>query len=171
MLRPTADRMREALFAILAHRVAGGRVLDLYAGAGTLGLEALSRGAEKAVFVESHLAAARVIAENAATCGFIDRTRVMVMPAARAVRRLERESERFDLVFVDPPYGTGEALARLQDLAARPSLLRAGGLVIYQHARREELPAEVKRLGRMRQADFGETVIDFYQRTEAVCPQ
>ena len=174
-LRPTTDRVRESVFGALGERVVGARFLDLYAGAGTVGLEALSRGAEEAVFVESHRPAGRLIAENAARCGLGAQSRVVVLPVARALARLEREEKPFDLVFVDPPYGTGEAEAALARVGAspggagshRPALVPEGGLVICQHSRREELGEEIGRLRRTRRMRFGETVVDFYQPREA----
>jgi 16S rRNA (guanine(966)-N(2))-methyltransferase RsmD len=170
-LRPTADRVRESVFGALGERVVGARFLDLYAGAGTVGLEALSRGAEEAVFVESHRPAGRAIAENADRCrlaaqaspGARPRARVMVLPVGRALARLEREERPFDLVFVDPPYGTGEAERALAGIAARPGLVSEGGMVICQHSRREEVSEEIGRLRRTRTMRFGETVVDFYQ--------
>jgi 16S rRNA (guanine(966)-N(2))-methyltransferase RsmD len=161
-LRPTSDRVRETLFAILGERVTGARFLDLFAGAGAVGLEALSRGASEAVFVESHRAAARVIEENAALCGFAARARVLVMPVGRALPRLARAGERFEIIFLDPPYGSGEAAATLERMARRPGLVAAGGLVICQRSRSQEMPERAGALTRMRQERFGETMLDFY---------
>jgi 16S rRNA (guanine(966)-N(2))-methyltransferase RsmD len=161
-LRPTADRVRESLFAILRERLEGARFLDLYAGAGTVGLEALSRGAAEAVFVESHRPAARLIGENATACGLADRARVLALPVERALGRLSRGGEQFDLVFLDPPYGAGEAGAALAALARRPRLLASGGLVICQRSRREETPGEIGPFSRKRTERFGETIVDFY---------
>jgi 16S rRNA (guanine966-N2)-methyltransferase len=171
-LRPTADRVRESVFGALGERVVGARFLDLYAGAGTVGLEALSRGAEEAVFVESHRPAGRLIAENADRCRLAAQARVMVLPVGRALARLERQERPFDLVFVDPPYGTGEAQAALAGIAARPGLVSEGGMVICQHSRREEVSEEIGRLRRTRRMRFGETVVDFHQvwQEASSCP-
>ena len=100
--RPTADRTREALFSILADRLSGASVLDLYAGSGALGLEALSRGAESAWFVEQNRAAAAVIEKNAAKAGLSDGVRVRQIEVAKFLKG--RSSTRFDIVFADPPY-------------------------------------------------------------------
>ena len=162
VLRPTADRVREALFARLGDRTYGARFLDLYAGVGAVGLEALSRGAAEAVFVESHRPAARVIEQNAAACGFSDRLRLLVLPVSRALVRLDREGAQFDLLFLDPPYGIGEASVGLRALANRPHLIAPAGLVICQHSRREDVPAQIGAFAGMKQARFGETVVDFY---------
>lgn len=163
-LRPTADRVREAVFAMLVERVPGARFLDLFAGAGGVGLEALSRGAAQAVFVESHRPAARVIEENVARCGLADRARVLALPVARALAVLLREGARFDLIFLDPPYERGEVGAVMARLGQRAELLAPGGLVVCQRSRHEDPGETVGALGRMREARFGETRVDFYAR-------
>jgi len=163
-LRPTSDRVRETLFALLADRVVAARFLDLYAGVGTVGLEALSRGAAAAVFVESHRPAARLIAGNALRCGLEGRANVINLPVSRALAKLELEGKGFDLVFLDPPYEVGEAAEAMKAVAQRPGIVREGGLVICQHSRREELNEEIGCFRRMRQRRSGETVLDFYRR-------
>jgi len=166
-LRPTSDRMRESLFSILGSRVEGARFLDLYAGVGTVGLEALSRGAAEAVFVESHRPAARLIEENAAACGFAERALALATPVARGIALLRRQNRQFDLIFVDPPYGRGEAGGMLGRVAQHPELLAQAGLLIVQHSRHEELPEGVGPLVRMRQTRFGETMVDMFRRSDA----
>ncbi len=165
-LRPTTDRVRESLFGALAEAVVGAAFLDLYAGCGAVGLEALSRGAEKAVFVEAHAPAARLIAENAERCGLQDRARIIRAPVNRALPKLAREGAEFDLIFLDPPYGQGEVLRALRALARAPSLAAGGGWVICQRSRREEIPGGIGGFLRKRESRFGETVIDWYQRGE-----
>jgi 16S rRNA (guanine966-N2)-methyltransferase len=162
-LRPTAARVREAVFDALGARVERARFLDLYAGAGGVGLEALSRGAAAATFVESHRPAGRVIWENARRCGFEDRVRVIVAPAERGLARLRREGAVFDLMFVDPPYGTGEAQAAMARLGQWPRMVGEGGVVVCEHSRHEELGEEIGGLVRKNRRRFGETIIDFYQ--------
>ena len=162
-LRPTADRVRESVFGLLGERTMGARFLDLYAGAGTVGLEALSRGAAAATFVESHRPAGRVIRENAGLCGFEERATVIVAPVARGLARLRRETAVFDLIFVDPPYETGELGATMAWLAQWPEMLAEGGTVICQHSRHEEVGEQVGPFKRMKRARYGETIVDFYQ--------
>ena len=134
-LRPTSDRVRETLFNWLQGAVAGARCLDLYAGSGALGLEALSRGAESALFVETDPEAGRALRALLAEWGGADGP--VVHAAAR--RFLERPSQPFDLVFLDPPFAAGflgDACARL----AGGGWLAAGARVYVEHARREALP-------------------------------
>lgn len=138
--RPTADRVREALFSTVAPWLDGARVLDLYAGSGALGIEALSRGAASVVFVESDLAAARVIRDNLAALGLSDRARIIRADALRAIASLARAGIRFTLILLDPPYNAPlePALSRL----ARGRLLEDGGLVVIQHFSKTVVPPQ-----------------------------
>lgn len=163
-LRPTGDRMRESVFGVLGPRVRGARFLDLYAGVGTMGLEALSRGASEAVFVESHRPAGRMIEENVRRCGFEGRARVLAMAVARAVSVLRREGAPFDIVFADPPYERGEVGAAVARLTQWPELVAEDGILLIQHSRHEEPPASDTFEG-MRRLRFGETIVDLYQRS------
>jgi 16S rRNA (guanine(966)-N(2))-methyltransferase RsmD len=125
--RPTSGRARAALFDVLSGRVGGARVLDLYAGSGAVGLEAVSRGAASAVLVD---AAAEELAGRLSGWGVGEpEVRVLAEPAARAIRRLAAGAERFDLVFADPPYAQGELPAELSGVSA---LLAENGLLIVQ---------------------------------------
>lgn len=162
-LRPTADRVRESLFAALGARVQEALFLDLYAGAGTVGLEALSRGAREATFAESHRPAGAIIEENARRCGFEECVRVIIAPVARALARLRREGASFDLVFVDPPYERGEIGATMARLGQWQQMVADGGLVICQHSRHEGAEERVGGLERMKRMRYGETIVDLYQ--------
>ena len=162
-LRPTADRVREALFSSLGEHVWQARFLDLYAGAGTVGLEALSRGASEATFVESHRPAGDAIGENARRCGFEARVRVIIAPVARGLARLRKEGATFELIFLDPPYERGEVAATMARMAQWPQMVAEGGLVICEHSRHEEVGERIGALERMKRMRYGETVVDFYQ--------
>jgi 16S rRNA (guanine(966)-N(2))-methyltransferase RsmD len=133
-VRPTADRVKEALFSMLQSRfdLAGAVVLDLFAGSGALGLEGLSRGAGRAVFVEQDHEARRVLAANVAACGFAERSRIVARSVRRAVAELATHGARFDGVLMDPPYGHGLADAALAQLAAA-GLVAPGGWVAVEH--------------------------------------
>lgn len=155
--RPTADRVRQTLFDILGD-VAGERVLDLFAGTGALGIEALSRGATSATFVESDAVAAAVVRENLTACGFDDRAVVRRMDAEAFLARRAPASSRFDLVFLDPPYERGLAfVARLMGvLAARDRVARGGRVVVESAAGDVDLPDGYRLL---RTRVFGRTQI------------
>ncbi|WP_028476473.1 16S rRNA (guanine(966)-N(2))-methyltransferase RsmD [Nocardia sp. CNY236] len=134
--RPTSDRVREALFSVVTSRweLAGAHVLDLYAGSGALGLEALSRGAERALFVESDRTAAAVVRGNIANLG-LSGAEVLVAPVARVLHR--GETGAFDVVFSDPPYAM-DAAAVAADLRALVEYgwLRSGAVVVVERSTR-----------------------------------
>jgi 16S rRNA (guanine966-N2)-methyltransferase len=135
-LRPTPDRVRETLFNWLQHSIADARVLDLFAGSGALGLEALSRGAREAVFVEQFPAAARSLQEQLVRFGGAAKGRILGMGAARFLRA---SGEPFDLVFLDPPFGTN-ALAEYIPLLDNGDWLKVGGLVYLENERVAGVP-------------------------------
>jgi 16S rRNA (guanine966-N2)-methyltransferase len=138
-VRPSGARLRESAFGILEHRgaIEGAAVLDLFAGTGALGIEALSRGARKLVAVEQDRDVARVLQSNLAETGFADRARVLVGPAAKTLARLA-SGEPFDLVLIDPPYRSGLAEPALATLIER-ELVAPGGFILIEHARTEPL--------------------------------
>lgn len=127
--RPTSDRVREALFSILQVRVPGSRVLDLYAGSGALGIEALSRGAGAATFVDRDVRAVAIIRMNLAACGFGHQATILRDDVLRALRALAARGETFDLVFFDPPYVSEE---RARCWPALPAVLSDDGIVIVE---------------------------------------
>lgn len=161
-VRPTAERVREALFSMLAHRAAleGARVLDLFAGSGALGLEALSRGAASAVFVERMRAVARVLEENIAALGLGPRSRVVQRDAESALQGLAASGERFDLCFVDPPYASALARPALA-LLAEGGLLSSRALVVAESDRRHA-PGPIAGLALALERRYGDTLISFY---------
>jgi 16S rRNA (guanine966-N2)-methyltransferase len=136
-LRPTPDRVRETLFNWLQHAVAGTRCLDLFAGSGALGLEALSRGAKQLVFVEQAVAASRSLQEQLVRLGGGGRGQVVEMGAARYLRST---AEPFDIVFLDPPFGRG-ALAEYVPLLDEGGWLKPGALVYLENEKAEGVPA------------------------------
>ena len=161
--RPTSDRVREALFDIIAARVEGVLFLDAYAGTGAVGIESLSRGAAHCTFVESERNAARVLTGNLEALDLSSRARVLTAPFALAAAELAREGRAFDVVFLDPPYGHGELLRGLRLTASLP-LLRPGGVVIAEHGGKLETPAREGVLGLKRTARYGDTRLSFFER-------
>lgn len=158
--RPSTDRLREALFSILGERVVGARVLDLFAGSGALGIEALSRGAGEAVFVDRHGGACGVIRDNLAATGLSGR-----VVKADVFAALRREAGRFDLIFADPPYAT----TGRDDLAARflgrpelPGLIRDDGWVILEVEAERKAPEDEGHVLLERRA-YGSSAILFYE--------
>jgi 16S rRNA (guanine966-N2)-methyltransferase len=154
-VRPTPGRVREALFAILADRIEGARVLDLYAGTGAIGFEALSRGAAHVTFVEAHAPAAARIRAHARDLGVAERSVVLALPAERSVRRL---SERYDLVYADPPFALATPAALFEALRATGAIVPET-LVVYEHSGRK--PVEVPGFHSSRVARYGEVALEF----------
>ncbi len=154
-LRPTSDRVREALFARIDPE--GASVLDLYAGTGALGIEALSRGADRAVFVERSARCAAVLRGNLETLGVSERCEVLVAQALRAIPRLAERGLRFDLVLLDPPYASEESGAVLAALAGA-ELLPEGAIVVVESSRRRPPPA-VEGLEVLDERRYGETLV------------
>ena len=163
--RPTAAKVREAVFNILGSAVVGVRVLDLFAGTGALGIEALSRGAAAAVFVEDHPESLKVLRRNLADLGLADRTTVWPLPVTTALKQMAGRGERYGLAFLDPPYGGPEAVAALTALAALP-LLAPGARVVVEHSRRESLPEVCGALTRLTVRRYGDTQVAFYLMAE-----
>lgn len=155
-LRPTADRIRESLFARLGD-LEGADVLDLFAGTGALGIEALSRGAASLVSVERGRGAVAALRANVAALHLQSSTRVLVEDVAGAVRRLGREGERFDLVLADPPYASEEAQGALEALV-EAEVLAAGGVVVLERGSRHPSPSVVG-LALLDERRYGDTVI------------
>jgi 16S rRNA (guanine966-N2)-methyltransferase len=153
-LRPTPDRLREALFSVLAPRLAGCTFLDAYAGCGAVGIEALSRGASRAVFIETHRPAVRVIEENLRLLGAEARSLVIRGQVLKHLPRVEA-----DIVFLDPPYGLEREYGQaLQLLGERPP-----DLVIVQHSARLALEDSYGGLARARMLKQGSNVLSFYE--------
>ena len=157
-VRPTTDRVKEAMFSIVQFEIEGRRVLDLFAGSGQLGIEALSRGAKEATFVDREKRAVAVVKENLAKTG-LDGQSVIVQTDAFSFLRMT--GSEFDLVFLDPPYGTGmlqKALGMLSSCVAQ------GGTVICEHPYGEEMPEEAEKLKLYRTYKYGKTALTTYRK-------
>jgi len=138
-LRPTPDALRERAFAILGERLPNARFLDLFAGTGAVGIEALSRGAATAVFVDDHPAATRLIRRNLAQLDDAEsRSRVVTRPAARALQALARRGERFDLVWADPPFDRWHLGLEALAAVAAGGLIDATGLMMLEYPERSD---------------------------------
>jgi 16S rRNA (guanine966-N2)-methyltransferase len=161
LIRPTSDKVREAIFSILGPKVLDARVLDLFAGTGALTIEALSRGAVDAVLVEEHPAALGVLRQNLDTLGLHERARVLALPVLIALRKLKAQERQFSLIFLDPPYGQGLALKTL-DALQDSGLLQPAARIVAEHSHREALPEQVGRLTLHQSRRYGDTQVAFY---------
>jgi 16S rRNA (guanine966-N2)-methyltransferase len=159
-LRPTSDSLRETLFNILSSSVAGARVLDAFAGTGALGLEALSRGAAHATFVEMDGRALKILQENIRRCGAESLATVVRGDFARVDIVSGAGANRFDLVLLDPPYDVKDLEAILR-LAA--PLVAEDGRLVLEHSRRRDSPETVEPLQRTRLVLAGDSALSLYR--------
>ncbi|MGO9416013.1 MAG: 16S rRNA (guanine(966)-N(2))-methyltransferase RsmD [Syntrophobacteraceae bacterium] len=161
-IRPTIDWVREAVFNMIATEVPGAKVLDLFAGTGAMGLEALSRGAHSCFFVDNSAEAVSLIRENVQLCAAQDRSRIIRGPAASAIRRLGSENELFDLIFMDPPYGKGYIEKTLEIVGA---IARDDALVIAEHHIKDKPPLVPVFWRKDRERKYGDTLISVYSNS------
>jgi 16S rRNA (guanine966-N2)-methyltransferase len=166
-LRPTSDRLRETLFNVLAEYVPGSRFIDVFAGTGAVGIEALSRGAEEVVFIEKHAGAAALIKKNLGSLGIVEGARILPVDAVHGIELLgktaSRENASQTIVFLDPPYGNVEDYDRILSCLGFEGLLNQGSVVIAEHRRNFNLPEAVGSLQRVRVLQQGDAVLSFYR--------
>jgi len=168
-LRPTPDRVRETLFNWLAPIIEGARCLDLFAGSGALGIEALSRGAVRADFVESDPAARRILEKNLALLGIESRSRIWPLRLPQGLRALKDVLGVADVVLADPPYGGDEARALLHALG--DGAVGREARVVVEHHAKDELPERAGELSRARSRRYGETVVSTYRVDSQTRPE
>lgn len=161
-IRPTSDKVREAVFNILPRDFPFKRVLDLFAGTGAMGIEALSRGAEEAVFIDSDSRAAELVRKNLASCGIAGAGAVYKRGAAGAVRFLSGRGAKFDLIFIDPPYASALAEETLKEIDAS-GLLNEGALVVVETSKRVPLGAKPENLRLTDERRYGDTLVYFFE--------
>ena len=158
--RPTADRIRESLFNILASDVKDAVVLDLFAGTGALGIEALSRGARSAVFIDHYKAALLTIKKNAESCHLMQRAQIIHCDIVNNSNCVQAAEPRFNLVFMDPPYDQSMIVKTLYNLHISRSL-QSGAKVVIEHSPRETVPEKIYDFQRVDQRKYGKTLISF----------
>jgi 16S rRNA (guanine966-N2)-methyltransferase len=159
VVRPMPDKLKESLFSILQDDVRRSVVLDGFAGTGSVGIEALSRGAESVVFIDEYYPAVKVIKINAAKCGVEERVRVIRKEFNRAVIQLAKEKAKFDLIFLDPPYKLVEERNPLKVIYKR-EILAEGGKIILRHFYKTAF--EAKYFDLQRQVTIGDDTLAFY---------
>lgn len=160
-LRPTSDKVREAIFSILGTQVSRGRFLDLYAGTGAVGIEALSRGAAAVTFVESNPTAVQLLQKNLWACQLLDRAQVHGGQAATFLKRKDWWGEPYDILFADPPYAAQDELDILIH-AWRPGLLSEHAVVMIEQDSRAELPGSIDHAMLVRRYQYGDTALYLY---------
>jgi 16S rRNA (guanine966-N2)-methyltransferase len=159
-IRPTSDRVKESIFNILQNKLGGKVVLDLFAGTGNLGIEALSRGAKKAIFVEKERQALGLIQRNLTQFGLKERSEILPRDVRRAIGILRQRRECFDLILMDPPYERGLIRKTLLELNSQ-QIYHKDSILVIEHTRREPLLHILEGWNLIRQRRMGDTVISF----------
>lgn len=166
-IRPTSDRLRETLFNILGPRIEGSRFLDLCAGSGAVGIEAISRGAADAVFIELSRRACAAIEANLTQLGIRSEATIVNRGAIAALERLAGDSRLFDLVFFDPPYAA-QVYDQVVDQLGSGELLSPGAIVVVEHRARNPMKPRYGKLQKFRELKQGETALSMYDLAASV---
>jgi 16S rRNA (guanine966-N2)-methyltransferase len=171
-LRPTSDMLRETLFNILGAKIEGALFVDCYAGTGAVGIEALSRGARRAIFIEKHIATSNHILANLAALGIIAaayrgadsaEAEILNMDARRGLSQLAAREEKIDFLFADPPYADVRYCFETLAQFAAKGALASGAVVVVEHDSKTESPAELGSLTRVRLLEQGDSALSFYR--------
>lgn len=161
LTRPTKDRVREAVFSMIAGRICNSRVLDLFAGSGAYGLEALSRGAASCVFVDNDMECEGVMSENIEKLKISEKAKVMRKDAGKYIEELGKNGEKFDIIFIDPPYSLG-ASRNILIMIERYDILSDSGLLIAEHSSKESIPEGQGDVSIYKQKSYGITSISIF---------
>lgn len=161
-VRPTTEKVKEALFSAIQFDIQGRTFLDLFAGSGQMGIEALSRGAKSAVFVDASVKSVNIIRKNLDTVGFYSRAKVL---HTDSISFLNMVSEPFDIVFLDPPYGTGLLQEALPIVAQK---VKKTGIIIAENAEKEEILQNYGEFSLDRQRSYGKIKVSFYKHRDFV---
>jgi 16S rRNA (guanine(966)-N(2))-methyltransferase RsmD len=162
LLRPTADRVKEALFNILLESIQGTRFLDLFAGTGNVGIEAISRGAQHAVFVETNPFHLNVLRRNVERCGIKEKTTIVMADATSFIKQAERRNDSFGIIFMDPPY-FDRTLEEVLENPGLPRLLERGGWLIVEHFHKILLMDHYRLIKKEREYHYGDSILSFFQ--------
>ncbi|MGH9691629.1 MAG: 16S rRNA (guanine(966)-N(2))-methyltransferase RsmD [Candidatus Acidiferrales bacterium] len=161
-LRPTSDRLRETLFNILGRAVEDSLFVDLYAGTGAIGIEALSRGAREAIFIETHPATTRLVRENLSSLEIRASAEVIEGDVVRGLEKLAARHWVADFIFLDPPYQDADEHLRVLEFLDASRLVAPHGVVIVEHHNKTDLPERFSRLERTRLLEQGDACLSFY---------
>ena len=162
--RPMTDRAKETIFNILGETVRHARVLDLFAGTGSLGLEALSRGAIHATFVEEGDWARKSLSDNVKMLGLVRQSTFLWQDVFKAFKRLEHEGESFDLIFLDPPYNQG-LVKKLLNVLGRSDIVTPQTQVVLHRSRQEKLPDSLEGFELQREKQIGQACLSFLSKS------
>ena len=166
-LRPTSDRLRETLFNILGPAVEDSLFVDLYAGTGAVGIEALSRRARASIFVEQHGPATALIRRNLESLGISGKAEILGVDVLRGLKRLEARHAHAQFVFLDPPYAATEEYDRVLEFLGDSAIVAPGGRVIAEHLRKRALPERIGELELVRVVEQGDAALSFFRPAPA----
>jgi len=161
-VRPTSGRVKEALFSILRDQISGATMLDLFAGTGAIGIEALSRGAARVMFVESHTTSLKLLKTNLDQCGLSKNTEVYPGQSDRFLQHASRNNLVFDIIFADPPY-RDDSIGMLLPLLGQSGMILSHTVVILEHPTKHQIPPQVGPLTRIRQYRYGDTSLSLFR--------
>jgi 16S rRNA (guanine(966)-N(2))-methyltransferase RsmD len=163
--RPTADRIKESLFNIINSQISGADILDLFAGSGALGIESLSRGARFAAFIDNNKESIAIIKENLAYTKLIEHAEVYFAEFGSVLKKLQTEKKRFDIIFLDPPYGKGFEFKAMDEIM-RLDILKEDGIVVLENEQKDTLPIEISGMIQTDIRRYGRTAVSFYRIRE-----
>ncbi|QUH26228.1 16S rRNA (guanine(966)-N(2))-methyltransferase RsmD [Serpentinicella alkaliphila] len=164
-VRPTTDRIKEAIFSSIQGYIDGSVILDLFAGTGSLGIEALSRGSSKAYFVDSSKESIKIINDNLGSTKLKDDAEVLFMDAKLAIKKLARDDVKLDIIFLDPPYREALIESIIIDLVDN-NLVKENTIIIAEHEIELALSEEIKSFYKFKEKKYGKIIISFYRSEE-----
>jgi 16S rRNA (guanine966-N2)-methyltransferase len=167
-IRPTSDRLKETLFDVLQTEIEGRKFLDCYAGTGSIGIEALSRGASYVAFIESSARAARVLRENLRQLGLFPSAQCLLLnkPVEEGLKIMEKAELKFDIVFLDPPYAAAEEYPMVLRKLCAYGILEDQAIVMAEHSKKIAVAAETAGLTRVREVKQGDSILTFYRELD-----
>lgn len=166
--RPITDRIKEALFNVLSWDIENALFLDLFAGSGSVGIEALSRGADQVSFVDKGNAAVRIIKENLENCGFKNKAEVLCLDVFKSLQYFQRQEHKFDIIYVDPPFTNEKIFDDFMAAIDNVAILREDGILIIRTRRQKSMPDTLNTLQKYRCNHYGESTLHYYRLLEEV---
>lgn len=159
--RPTLERIKEAIYSIIGEKIVDAKFLDLYAGTGNMTFEGISRGAKRAIMIEQDKEAVRIIIENVNHLGIENKCRAYKNDVFRAVEILSRKNEKFDIIFIDPPYKENISIQTIEKIFEN-NLLEEDGIIISEHSVYEKMPNKIGNFVKYDERNYNKKIVSFY---------